>query len=120
MYRCELEESAPLWQTYIFVAIVAVMIIYLYYTRFNNNGGNTEQFLILGKTPPPSPAFENEACARRCDNTQNCLSSYYDAVTQTCYLDNTSDPTIMTYPRHAPTYYFTPSKYRYGKMFARS
>ena len=91
--------------------ITVVIILLILFVLFGRNN-NKENFFFY-KTPPL--LYDAESCGRRCDNTSGCQSYYYDPVTRQCHMNSHHRYGDLYYPYVNNTYWWTPSRYRWGK-----
>ena len=95
----------------IFVIILVVIIVAFLICNTDNKEG------FYFRSPPLS--YDRNACERLCDNTDGCQSSYYDPVTRQCWMNSYFKYGDLYYPYVNNTYYFTPSKFRWGKYYGK-
>jgi hypothetical protein len=69
------------------------------------------------RSPPLS--YNAEACQRLCDNTDGCNSSYFDPSTRACWMNSYYKYGDIYYPYVNNTYFWTPSRFRFGKYFGK-
>jgi hypothetical protein len=93
------------------IILVVVVVLFLMC-----NFKNKEDFYF--RSPPL--AYDRTACERMCDNTDGCQSSYYDPVTRQCWMNSYFKYGDLYYPYVNNTYYFTPSRFRWGKYYGAS
>ena len=89
------------------IIIMAIITVYIIMTKKEN----TERFYY--KNPPV--AYDINACGRMCDNTKGCNSYYYDASTRKCWMNGAYRNEELYYPNINNTYWWNPSRYRWGR-----
>jgi hypothetical protein len=89
-----------------FVVIIVIIFMILFCKQ------NNENFYFH----TPSLSYDAETCGRMCDNTKGCNSYFYDPITRACHMQNYFKYGDLYYPYANSTYFWTPSKFRFGKF----
>jgi hypothetical protein len=93
----------------IYIVLIFVVILVLLFCKPDNN----ENFYF--RSPPLD--YDADSCQRRCDNTSGCNSFYYDPITRQCWMQSAYKHSDLYYPYVHNTYWWVPSRYRFGKTF---
>jgi len=90
--------------------VMIILVVLIIFALCRNS--NQENFFFY-KTPPL--LYDAQACEARCNNTSGCQSYYYDPVTRQCYMNSYHRYGDLYYPYVNNTYWWTPSRYHFGK-----
>lgn len=95
-----------------YIVIFAIIIVVILSCNYSDNKEN-----FYFRAPPLS--YSNEACLRMCDNTDGCNSAWFDPSTRQCWMNQYYKYGDLYYPYVNNTYFWSPSRFRYGKYFGK-